>query len=53
MADKDDERFKNLALFHFYGTDKELEEFAPVGCLIAVIIFIIVVIVLLVKSCNS
>jgi len=32
-----DEKLWNLIRFHFYGTNDELEQFAPVGLLIIVI----------------
>lgn len=37
----DDEKFKNLILFDFYGTDKELEELAPVIVIVAIIAIVV------------
>lgn len=38
---EDGERFKNLMIFHFLGTDKEMEEVAPIGCVIVIIVVLI------------
>lgn len=38
---EDGEKLKNMMMFNFYGTDKELEEASPVFAVIIVIIILI------------
>jgi len=38
---EDGEKLKNMMMFNFYGTDKELEEFTPVAVILVIIIFIL------------
>ena len=40
----DDEKFKNLVLFNFYGTDAEMEEAAPWMLIVVVVIIALFVI---------
>jgi hypothetical protein len=39
---KDDEKFKNLILFNFYGTDDEVSKFYRI--LLLIILFLIIII---------
>ena len=38
---KDGEKFKNLMMFNFYGTDKELEEAGPFFFFLIVLIILV------------
>lgn len=43
----DEERFKNIVLYHFWGTDAEFEEAAPaicIGVVVAIIVGILIVV---------
>jgi hypothetical protein len=38
---KDDERLKNLLIFHVYGTDEEVSEAAPIVVILVIVVAII------------